>query len=149
MLLDAAPSLTDQRLAALDKWAATAAGKVQRSSQLTAAELTGARAEITIMLRASDAEAFRRVRSRVAADADGCRMATCGRARECFWVRARRRAAEAKLVIVNHALLALGGDADGPLPDGAVVALNPRRPPTPLPGMLRINPYLPKLAMAS
>ena len=65
---------------------------------------------------ASDAEAFRRVRSRVAADADGCRMATCGRARECFWVRARRRAAEAKLVIVNHALLALGGDADGPLP---------------------------------
>jgi Rad3-related DNA helicase len=65
---------------------------------------------------ASDAEAFRRVRSRVAADADGCHMATCGRARECFWVRARRRAAEAKLVIVNHALLALGGDADGPLP---------------------------------
>src|SRR5207237_5013193 len=52
---------------------------------------------------ASDAEAFRRLRGRVAADADGCRMATCGRARECFWVRARRRAGEAKLVIVNHA----------------------------------------------
>ena len=65
---------------------------------------------------ASDAEAFRRLCGRVAADADGCRMATCGRARECFWVRARRRAGEAKLVIVNHALLALGGDADGPLP---------------------------------
>ena len=65
---------------------------------------------------AEDGEAFRRVRGRVAADAEACRMATCGRGRECFWVRARRRAAEAKLLIVNHALLAVGGDSEGPVP---------------------------------
>jgi ATP-dependent DNA helicase DinG len=66
---------------------------------------------------ARDPEAFRRVRPRVAADPDGCTLATCRRGRECPWVRARRQAAEARLVIVNHALLALSGEAQGLIPD--------------------------------
>ncbi len=65
---------------------------------------------------AADPEAFRRVRGRVAADPDACTAAACRRGRECFWVRARRRASEARLVIVNHALLALAAEADGLVP---------------------------------
>ncbi|HEY6196465.1 MAG TPA: ATP-dependent DNA helicase [Candidatus Eisenbacteria bacterium] len=64
----------------------------------------------------ADGEAFRRVRARVATDPAACTSATCRRGRECFWVRARRRAAEAKLVIVNHALLARAAGAEGLLP---------------------------------
>src|SRR5262249_6060467 len=41
---------------------------------------------------ASDAEAFRRVRSRVAADPLACAGPTCRRGGDCFWVRARRAA---------------------------------------------------------
>ncbi len=63
-----------------------------------------------------DGEAFRRVRARVATDPSACTAATCRRGRECFWARARRRAGEAKLVVVNHALLARAAEADGLLP---------------------------------
>ena len=64
----------------------------------------------------ADSETFRRMRTRVATDPSACTSATCRRARECFWARARRRASEAKLVIVNHALLARASNADGLLP---------------------------------
>ena len=63
-----------------------------------------------------DGDAFRRLRARVATDPAACTAATCRRGRECFWLRARRRAAEARLVIVNHALLARAAGADGLLP---------------------------------
>jgi len=66
---------------------------------------------------ASDPEAYRRVRGRVETDPVACSGATCRRGRECFWVRARRRAGEARLLIVNHALLALAGESEGLLPD--------------------------------
>jgi Rad3-related DNA helicase len=66
---------------------------------------------------ATDPEAFRRVRGRVAADPAACSGITCRRGRECFWVRSRRRAAEARILIVNHALLGLSGEAEGLLPD--------------------------------
>jgi len=66
---------------------------------------------------ASDPEAYRRVRGRVQTDPVACAGATCRRGRECFWVRARRRASEARLLIVNHALLALAGESEGLLPD--------------------------------
>jgi ATP-dependent DNA helicase DinG len=66
---------------------------------------------------ASDPETFRRLRSRVAADPHACAGPTCRRGRECFWVRARRQASEARLLVVNHALLALSGEADGLLPE--------------------------------
>jgi Rad3-related DNA helicase len=66
---------------------------------------------------AGDPEAFRRVRGRIATDPNACTMATCGRGRECFWVRARRQAASARLLVVNHALLALSGEVDGLLPE--------------------------------
>src|SRR6185369_12906187 len=65
---------------------------------------------------ASDVEAFQRVRGRLGADPAACNTATCRRGRECFWVRARRRAGEARLLVVNHALLALAAGADGLLP---------------------------------
>ncbi len=64
----------------------------------------------------ADSDGFRRVRARVATDPSACTSATCRRARECFWARARRRASEAKLVVVNHALLARASSADGLLP---------------------------------
>ena len=64
----------------------------------------------------ADNDVARRMRARVATDPGACTSATCRRARECFWARARRRAAEAKLVIVNHALLARASDAEGILP---------------------------------
>lgn len=66
---------------------------------------------------AADAEGFRRLRARVATDAASCTAATCRRGRECFWVRARREAQEARLVVVNHALLALAGESDSLLSD--------------------------------
>ena len=66
---------------------------------------------------AADPEAFRRIRGRVETDPVACSGPTCRRGRECFWVRARRRAGEARLLIVNHALLALAGEAEGLLPD--------------------------------
>jgi Rad3-related DNA helicase len=73
---------------------------------------------------ATDAETFRRLRARVAADPHACTIATCRRARECFWVRARRQAAESALVIVNHALLALSGEVEGLLPDFDVLIVD-------------------------
>ena len=66
---------------------------------------------------APDAETFRRLRARVATDPAACTAATCRRGRECFWMRARRAAAGARLIVVNHALLALAGGSDGLLPD--------------------------------
>jgi Rad3-related DNA helicase len=57
------------------------------------------------------------VRGRVATDPNACTMATCARGRECFWVRARRQAAAVRLLVVNHALLALSGEVDGLLPE--------------------------------
>ena len=71
-----------------------------------------------------DPEAFRRLRARVAADPHACTIASCRRARECFWVRARRQAAESQLVIVNHALLALSGEVEGLLPDFDVLIVD-------------------------
>ena len=65
---------------------------------------------------AFDGDAFRRLRARVATDPAACTAAGCRRGRECFWLRARRRAAEARLLIVNHALLARAVGADGLLP---------------------------------
>jgi Rad3-related DNA helicase len=73
---------------------------------------------------AADAEAFRRLRARVAADPHACTIATCRRARECFWVRARRQAGESALVIVNHALLALSGEVEGLLPEFDVLIVD-------------------------
>lgn len=66
---------------------------------------------------ATDPEAYRRIRGRVATDPVACSGITCRRGRECFWVRARRRAGEARLLIVNHALLALAGESEGLLPE--------------------------------
>jgi Rad3-related DNA helicase len=71
-----------------------------------------------------EGEAFRRVRARVATDPSACSAATCRRARECFWARARRRAAEARLVVVNHALLARASSADGLLPPFDVLVVD-------------------------
>jgi Rad3-related DNA helicase len=65
----------------------------------------------------ADPEAFRRLRGRVATDPVACAGPACRRGRECFWVRARRRAASARLLIVNHALLARAGESDGLLPE--------------------------------
>jgi Rad3-related DNA helicase len=65
---------------------------------------------------ARDVEAYGRLRGRLGADPAACTSATCRRGRECFWVRARRRAAEAKLLVVNHALLALAAEAESLLP---------------------------------
>jgi ATP-dependent DNA helicase DinG len=73
---------------------------------------------------ASDPEATRRLRGRVATDPSACSILTCRRGRECFWVRARRLAAQARIVIVNHALLALSGEIDGLLPDFDVLVVD-------------------------
>ena len=73
---------------------------------------------------AADPEAFRRLRGRVGADATACTAVTCRRGRECFWVRARRNAAQAPLVVVNHALLALSGEVEGLLPDADVLVVD-------------------------
>jgi len=73
---------------------------------------------------ASDPEAMRRLRGRLGADPHACTMLTCRKGRECFWVRARRVAAQAKVVVVNHALLALSGEVDGLLPDFDVLVVD-------------------------
>jgi Rad3-related DNA helicase len=65
---------------------------------------------------AADPETYRRLRPRVAADPVACTTLTCRRARECPWATARRRAGEARLLIVNHAVLALSGETEGLLP---------------------------------
>ena len=72
----------------------------------------------------ADAEAMRRVRGRVGTDPAACTIVTCRRGRECFWVRARRLAAQARIVVVNHALLALSGAVDGLLPDFDVLIVD-------------------------
>lgn len=73
---------------------------------------------------AGDAEAYRRIRGRVATDPVACSGPVCRRGRECFWVRARRRAGEARLLVVNHALLALSGEAEGLLPEFEVLIVD-------------------------
>ena len=72
----------------------------------------------------ADNETYRRIRARVSTDPSACTSATCRRARECFWARARRRASEAKLLIVNHALLARATDAEGLLPPFEVLIVD-------------------------
>jgi ATP-dependent DNA helicase DinG len=71
-----------------------------------------------------DGEVARAWRARVATDPAACTAATCRRGRECFWVRARRRAAEASIVVVNHALLARAAEADGLLPPYDVLVVD-------------------------
>jgi Rad3-related DNA helicase len=72
----------------------------------------------------ADPETFRRLRPRLATDPAACTAAVCRRGRECFWARARRVAGEARLLIVNHALLALSGDVEGLLPDFDVLVVD-------------------------
>ncbi len=64
------------------------------------------------------------MRARIATDPGGCTGATCRRARDCPWVRARREAAAAPIVIVNHALLALSGEIEGLLPEFDVLVVD-------------------------
>jgi len=71
-----------------------------------------------------DPDGLRRLRPRLGADPAACTLATCRRGRDCFWVRARRQAADAQLLIVNHALLALSGESDGLLPDFDVLIVD-------------------------
>ncbi|MEO5989569.1 MAG: DEAD/DEAH box helicase, partial [Candidatus Eisenbacteria bacterium] len=71
-----------------------------------------------------DPEGYRRVRPKVAADPSACHGAICRRGRECFWARARRRAGEARLTIVNHALLARAAEAEGLLPEAEVLIID-------------------------
>lgn len=71
-----------------------------------------------------DAEAFRRVRGRIATDPSACSAAVCRRGRECFWARARRAAGEARLTVVNHALLARAAEAEGLLPEFDVLVVD-------------------------
>lgn len=73
---------------------------------------------------APDPEAMRRLRGRLGADPHACTMLTCRKGRECYWVRARRVAAQARVVVVNHALLALSGEVDGLLPDFDVLIVD-------------------------
>lgn len=73
---------------------------------------------------APDAEAWRRVRPRVAADPQNCSGAVCRRGRECFWARARRAAGEARITIVNHALLARAAEIEGLLPEYDVLVID-------------------------
>ena len=73
---------------------------------------------------APDAEAYRRVRPRVATDPSACTGAVCRRGRECFWARARRAASEARITIVNHALLVRAAEADGLLPSFEVLIID-------------------------
>jgi Rad3-related DNA helicase len=97
-MLDGADEAEERSLEALRAWAAAdETGDLDRFPQ-------------------AGLEPFSRLRTRVATDPTACTPATCRGSGECFWVRARRRAAEARLLIVNHALLALAADADGLLP---------------------------------
>ena len=73
---------------------------------------------------APDGDAFRRLRARIATDPAGCTALTCRKSRDCFWVRARREAAAAPIVIVNHALLALSGEIEGLLPEFDVLVVD-------------------------
>jgi Rad3-related DNA helicase len=73
---------------------------------------------------ASDPEAMRRLRGRLGADPHACTMLTCRKGRECYWVRARRMAAQARVVVVNHALLAISGEVEGLLPDFDVLVVD-------------------------
>ena len=73
---------------------------------------------------ASDPEAMRRLRGRLGADPHACTMFTCRKGRECYWVRARRAAAQARVVVVNHALLAISGEVEGLLPDFDVLVVD-------------------------
>jgi Rad3-related DNA helicase len=72
----------------------------------------------------ADPEALRRLRARVATDPQACTALTCRRGRECFWMRARRVASESRLLIVNHALLAVAGGVEGLLPDFDVLVVD-------------------------
>src|SRR5262249_1155213 len=56
------------------------------------------------------------LRARVCADATACAGPVCRPGGDCPWRRARREAAEAELVVVNHALLAAGLAGNGVLP---------------------------------
>lgn len=70
-----------------------------------------------------DPEAFAFVASRAASDAQACGGNRCSAADGCFWKRARAAAAQADVVVVNHALLTIEilGER-GMLPDhGALV----------------------------
>jgi len=71
-----------------------------------------------------DPEAYRRLRARVATDPSACTAVVCRRGRECFWARARRAAGEARLTIVNHALLARAAEAEGLLPEFEVLVVD-------------------------
>lgn len=71
-----------------------------------------------------DAEAYRRLRARVATDPYACTAAVCRRGRECFWARARRAASEARLTIVNHALLVRAAEAESLLPEFQVLVVD-------------------------
>lgn len=71
-----------------------------------------------------DPEGLRRMRARVGADPAACSLVTCRRGRECFWVRARREASEAQVLVVNHALLALSGENQGLLPEFDVLIVD-------------------------
>jgi Rad3-related DNA helicase len=73
---------------------------------------------------ASDPEAMRRLRGRLGADPHACTMLTCRKGRECYWVRARRAAAQSRVVVVNHALLAISGEVEGLLPDFDVLVVD-------------------------
>jgi Rad3-related DNA helicase len=73
---------------------------------------------------ASDPEVMRRMRARLGTDPHACTMITCRKGRECFWVRARRHAAQARLIVVNHALLSLSGEVEGLLPDFDVLVVD-------------------------
>lgn len=73
---------------------------------------------------APDAEVFRRVRARVATDPSACTAVVCRRGRECWWARARRAAGEARITIVNHALLARAAESEGLLPPFEVLVVD-------------------------
>lgn len=73
---------------------------------------------------ASDPEAMRRLRGGLGADPHACTMLTCRKGRECYWVRARRVAAQARVVVVNHALLAISGEVEGLLPEFDVLVVD-------------------------
>ncbi len=73
---------------------------------------------------ASDPEAMRRLRGRLGADPHACTMLTCRKGRECYWVRARRVAAQARVVHHHHALLAISGEVEGLLPDFDVLVVD-------------------------
>ncbi|MFN8587960.1 MAG: helicase C-terminal domain-containing protein [Candidatus Eisenbacteria bacterium] len=108
-LLDLAEAHGDEETEALDALRQWAAGDAQGDLD---------------RFDAPDAEAWRRVRPRVAADPQNCSGALCRRGRECFWARARRAAGEARITIVNHALLARAAEIEGLLPEYDVLVVD-------------------------